>query len=89
MERINIKRLILLASLILSACGPSKEEIEARDQINSVNKSSNTEVKDIYICNSYRIVEIDHCQYIILRGQMMLHKANCTNHSEKEKVEIY
>lgn len=76
-----MNKLLIIASLFLIACGPSKEELDAQKKANEESKNQNSiTVKTLYCDNSYRVIELDKCQYVILRGCMMLHKANCPNH---------
>jgi len=70
-------KLLFIVSIFLISCGPSKEELDAQKETENQNGIS---VKSLFYDNSYRVVEIDKCQYIVLRGHMMLHKANCSNH---------
>lgn len=58
-----MKKIILLL-VILSSCGPSKEEME---------RLQNNGKEDYYI----KI--IDGCEYIDYQGNLT-HKANCKNH---------
>lgn len=70
-----MKKLFILASLFLIACGPSKEELDAQKK-----EKNNEHIQNVYVDDSYRIVKIDNCEYIILRGATIIHKANCYNH---------
>lgn len=60
-----MKKTIVVALLILSACGPSKEEME--------KMAKAADYKD------YEEKMIDGCKYIVYNGTLT-HKANCNNH---------
>lgn len=61
-----MKKLTLLFIIAMSACGPSKEEMERMAKENGGYKD-------------YEEKTIDGCAYIVYNGALT-HKANCNNH---------
>lgn len=70
--------LYLSLFLVLSGCGPSKQELEERAGIHRRDLGSN-----------FSIIEVDSCEYLIYRENLfgktysgICHKENCKNHKK-------
>lgn len=66
------KTIIILSAVLLSACGPSKAELEA-----------NPEYYGYKPTNLFHTIIIDSCEYIYKdeykTGTILVHKSNCKN----------
>lgn len=69
-------------SIMLTGCGPSKEEIEAKEK--GLGLWSNENVKTTQVGGqNFEVIKIDSCEYIYHYGRQsesLIHKANCKNH---------
>jgi hypothetical protein len=65
-------------ALLMFGCGPSKEEMEARE------RSGNGTIKETHI-GGYDILTIDGCEYISCSRNynILTHKGNCPNHENQ------
>lgn len=78
-----MKQLIITGlALIFFGCGPSREEIEAREK--GIGLWSNENVKTTQVAGQdFEVIKIDSCEYIYHygnRSESLIHKANCKNH---------
>jgi len=74
--------LIIILLLGFTACGPSKEEMEATEKREADAKAAAIIVETAGV--EFKTVEYDHCQYIITTSsesnhRRIFHKPDCIN----------
>ena len=70
---------ILIVLTMLTACGPSKEQMEKRQRIES---NVDTKIEQPLTPIGISVIKIDGCEYIYCEvgSPAIVHKANCKNH---------
>lgn len=79
-----MNKLLLFFILILTACGPSAEEIAAQQESGIVVATEfpvTLRISNKDIPTGISVFTIDSCEYIYCEssGVTIIHKANCTN----------
>jgi len=71
-----MKKILMILTIALVSCGPSKEEMEARERSERSTKQTTDE--------RFEIITIDGCEYIVStyysnNSDILTHKGNCKN----------
>ncbi len=88
MKTFVMSLIFITLSVNLFSCGPSREELLAKGEIDKYGNriESNSAQRQIATCrqvaSGITIHIIDSCEYILVcdNGVSIIHKANCKNH---------